>query len=106
MSTRGPEEQTVPPDDVTELRAEIERLRRLVGPSERSYADLEQDLLAARDAARGAEATAGSLRGQLAQMHVELARARQDQDHLQRAIAGGARMLTGRIGRSVRARLF
>jgi len=39
-------------------------------------------------------------------MHVELARARQDQDHLQRAIAGGARMLTGRIGRSVRARLF
>lgn len=88
------------------ISAEVERLRRLVGPSERGYADLEQDLLAARDVARGAEATAGSLRGQLAQMHVELARARQDQDHLHRAIAGGTRMLTGRIGRSVRARLF
>ena len=106
MSTRGSDEHAAPADENADLHAEVERLRALVGPSERSYADLEQDLLAARDVARGAEATSGALRGQLAQMHVELARARQDQDHLHRAIASGTRMLTGRIGRSVRARLF
>jgi predicted nucleic acid-binding Zn-ribbon protein len=67
-------------DDV----AELERLRRLVGPSETSYAALRRDVDHARDAAREAELAAGSLRGELAEMRVALARARQDQDRFQR----------------------
>lgn len=89
-----------------ELRAEVERLRALVGPSESSYEDLQQDLLAARDAARGAEAAAGVLRGQVAELHVELARARQDQEHFQRMLSDRLRSSAGRVSRSVRARLL
>jgi len=63
---------------------ELERLRRLVGPSERSYEDLRDDVAGAREAAREALAETGRLRGELAEMRVELARARQDQDTLQR----------------------
>lgn len=88
------------------LRAEVERLRALVGPSEQSYLDLQQDLLAARDVARGAEASAGVLRGQVAELHVALARARQDQDHFQRMVLDQTRTLLGRVRRSVRLRLF
>ncbi len=102
VARRGP----VGDDDPAALRAEVARLRALVGPGEQSYGDLRQDLLAARDAARGAEAEAGVLRGQLAQLHVELARARQDQDHLQRMLLAGIRSLGGRFGRSARTRFF
>jgi predicted nucleic acid-binding Zn-ribbon protein len=93
-------------DELAALRQEVERLRELVGPSEQSYVDLQQDLLAARDAAKGAEATAGMLRGQLAELHVELARARQDQDHLQRIVSSRLRLGAGRLSRALRARLF
>lgn len=106
MSSIGWEDSVTPTSGVPELRAEVDRLRRLVGPSEQSYADLQRDLLAARDVARGAEATAGSLRGQLAQLHCELVRARQDQDHLRRAIAGSTRLIPTRLARSLRAQLF
>ena len=91
---------------IDELRAEVERLRALVGPSEASYDDLRQDLLAARDAAKGAEAAAGVLRGQVAELHVELARARQDQEHFQRMVSDRIRSSAGRVGRSVRMRLL
>jgi hypothetical protein len=93
-------------DDPAALRAEVDRLRDLVGPSEQSYDDVRQDLLAARDAARGAEAAAGVLRGQLAEMHVELARARQDQDYFQRMVPFGVRTSLSRLSRSLRARFF
>lgn len=63
---------------------ELDRLRSLVGPSERSYAALRDDAERARDAAKEAIEAAGRLRGELAEMSVELARARQDQDTLQR----------------------
>ena len=89
-----------------ELLAENERLRRLVGPCEQSYTDLQQDLLAARDVAKGAEASSGTLRGQNIELHAALARARQDQDHLQRLVMGRGRSLLGRYSRSLRARFF
>ncbi|MEM8748347.1 MAG: hypothetical protein AAGF91_16715 [Actinomycetota bacterium] len=92
--------------EVEELRAEVDRLRALVGPSEQSYADLRQDLLAARDHARGADAAAGVLRGQNAELHVALARARQDQDHFQRLVVGRSRSMVGRVSRSIRSRFF
>ena len=99
-------EPAVPPDDVGALQQEIDRLRDLVGPCEQDYAALRQDLLAARDAAKGAEASSGALRGQVAQLHVELARARQDQDHFQRLVSNRARSSFGRLTRSARARFF
>ena len=46
--------------DPGELQTEIDRLRTLVGPVEQDYAALRQDLLAARDVAQGAEASAGA----------------------------------------------
>ena len=57
------------------LRAEVERLRRLVGPCEQSYDDLRADLLAARDAAKFAEQAAGELRGELTEAYAALDRA-------------------------------
>ena len=92
--------------DPADLQAEVDRLRTLVGPDEQDYASLRQDLLAARDVAKGAEAAAGALRGQVAQLHVELARARQDQDHFQRLVTDRFQSTVGRINRSVRARIF
>lgn len=93
-------------DELAELRAEVERLRELVGPSEQSYVDLRQDLLAARDAAKGAEAAAGVLRGRLAEMEVHVVRARQDQEHFQRIVLARARGATRQFTRSLRARFF
>lgn len=92
--------------EVDDLRAEVDRLRELLGPSERSYTDLYEDLLAARDVAQGAEAAAGALRGEVAALHVELVRARQDQDHFQRMVSDRTRSVAGRLARSIRARFF
>lgn len=89
-----------------ELLAEVARLRELVGPCEQSYVDLQQDLLAARDVARGAEAAAGVLRGQNAELHAALGRARQDQDHFQRLVLDRGRGIFARVGRSARTRFF
>lgn len=93
-------------DDPAALRAEIDRLRELVGPSEQSYADLRHELLAARDAARGAEAAAGSLRGQMAELHVALNRAQQDQEHFQKTVFSALRLGRRRVGRALRSRLL
>lgn len=95
-----------PTDDPEDLGAEVDRLRSLVGPSEQSYDDLRQDLLAARDVAKGAEAEAGVLRGRLAELNVELARARQDQEYFQRMVPLGLRASWGRLGRGLRSRFF
>ena len=92
--------------DAAALRIEVERLRELVGPCEISYTDLRQDLLAARDVAKGAEAAAGVLRGRVAELEVALARARQDQDHFQRMVTNRFQSTAGRVSRSVRSRFF
>jgi predicted nucleic acid-binding Zn-ribbon protein len=93
-------------DDPARLRAEIDRLRELVGPSEQTYADLRHELLAARDAARGAQATAGSLRGQIAELEVALSRARQDQEHFQKTVFSAIRFGRRRVGRALRSRIL
>jgi hypothetical protein len=61
--------------EVAPLRAEVERLQRLVGPCEQSYSDLRADLIAARDAAKAAEQAAGELRGKLTESYAALDRA-------------------------------
>lgn len=93
-------------DDMAALRAEVERLRQLVGPSEQSYADLRQDLLAASDAAKGAEAAEGVYRGRVNELEAALARARQDQDHFQRVVFDTLRNSRHRVSRAVRSRLL
>ena len=63
---------------------ELERLRSLVGPSEIAYRTMRDDLDAAAERTKQLELAAGTLRGRLAEMSVQLARARQDQDRMQR----------------------
>ena len=61
------------------LRAEVARLRALVGPSEESYVKLRLDVLGARDAAIGAEAEAGRLKGYCKALEAQVARLDRDQ---------------------------
>ncbi len=71
-------------DAVTDLdaeeRAELRRLRELVGPSEIDYATLLADVEAATAAAKRSELEAGRLRAHIEQLSTDLWRARQDQD--------------------------
>ncbi len=92
--------------DPAALRAEIDRLRDLVGPSEQSYADLRRELLAARDAVRGAEASLGSLRGRVVELEAGLVRAQQDQEHFQQIVYNRLRSGRRRVGRALRSRLL
>jgi hypothetical protein len=65
--------------EVEHLRAEVDRLRALVGPSEESYVKLRLDVLGARDAAIGAEAEAGRLKGYCQALEAQVARLDRDQ---------------------------
>ena len=66
--------------------SELERLRRLVGPSETSYEQLLVDRDEARCVARDALSEVGELRGHIVELNTQVSRARQDQDLLQRRI--------------------
>ena len=70
--------------DAAAAEQELHRLRELIGPSERSYADAIDDADHAIAEAKRATLELGEARGALAEMRVELARARQDQDLFQR----------------------
>lgn len=61
-------------------RAELDRLRALVGPSELDYATLLADVEAASVRTKAAELEAGRLRAHVEQLSTDLWRARQDQD--------------------------
>lgn len=95
-----------PTDDPAALRAEIDRLRELVGPSEQSYVDLRRELLAARDAVQGAEAALGVHRGRVVELEAGLARAQQDQEHFQQIVYNTLRSGRRRVGRALRSRLL
>lgn len=64
-----------------EVDDELERLRDLVGPSEKSYAALREDRDQAVQAAKDALAEAGELRGHIVDLSVQLSRARQEQEY-------------------------
>ena len=66
--------------------SELERLQRLVGPSETSYTELLADRDEAQRVARVALAETGELRGHIVELNTQVSRARQDQDLLQRHI--------------------
>jgi len=72
---------TEPTGELTKTeRAELERLRALVGPSELGYETLRADVEAASAQAKAAELEAGKLRAHVEQMATDLWRSRQDQD--------------------------
>jgi hypothetical protein len=73
--------------------AELERLRRLVGPHEHSYDELVEEVRAAEAAVRAAEAAAGELRAENTLLRIELRRARQDQYHIGKLVARPWRLL-------------
>jgi hypothetical protein len=73
-------------DELASLRAEVERLRQLVGPSEHSYIDLQLALLGAKDAVIGAEAELGTMRGSYHALGAEVIRARRDQEWLREQV--------------------
>jgi hypothetical protein len=92
-------------DAEARLRAEVERLRRLVGPCEQAYDDLRSDLLAARDAAKSAEQAAGELRGELTEAYAALDRALADAPALALLARQVKRALSGTfVGRTYSAR--
>jgi hypothetical protein len=82
-----------PSDELAELRAEVARLRELVGPNERSYVQLQIDLLGARDAAIGAEAALGTLRGYNGALEAEVVRLRRDFEWFREQVILKARRL-------------
>lgn len=64
--------------ELEQLRAEVERLRGLLGPSEESYVKLRMDLLGARDVAIGAAAEVGALKGRCLALEAQVARLTRD----------------------------
>lgn len=85
-----------------QLRAEVDRLRDLVGPTEVSYADLRRDLAAASDLLRAAETANGSLRGRVVELEFELDRARNRQERFVPAVLHRLRTRVGRAARITR----
>lgn len=71
-------------DELAALRAEVARLRDLVGADEIGYIKLKTELWAARDAAMGAELEAGTLRGRIQALESALVRATRHSRYLQR----------------------
>ena len=78
-----------------DARAEVERLRALVGPDEASYQQLRVDLWAARDAAFGAEMAAGELRGQVKVLEGQVARAQRNSKWLRARLKAPLRRVKG-----------
>ena len=91
--------------DLQSARDEVLRLRRLVGPNEESYQDLQAELVRASDAVRAAEEETGEVRGELAVVNVELARARHAQGRVHRILLRRSRAFAGRIRRGISRRL-
>jgi hypothetical protein len=92
------------PVDVDALHAEIERLRAIVGPDEAGHHRLLADRDRAVAAAKASEHELGRARGTIAEMQVQLVRARQDQERYQRALTI-RRSVVERLARGKR-RLF
>lgn len=67
-----------PSAELARLRAENERLRALVGPSEESYEKLAKDALGARQAAMQAELDAGRARARVVELENEVRRWQRD----------------------------
>ena len=99
-------EQPTPSADaqIAELRAENERLRRLVGPMEQSYDDLRSELEAAREAVKTAEAVNGELRGEILEITYSLDQVRHNLGSMRRLVHQRSRRVVARLTRPARRR--
>jgi len=79
--------------DAETLQAEVIWLRELVGPDEKPYAQLRLDVLAARDAALGAEAELGALKAYNLALEAEVTRLTRDFEWFREKLVGTARLL-------------
>ena len=79
MPTKPAGTPVSPEVEVEQLRAEVARLREVIGPNEQSYIKLKTDMWSARDAVIGAEAEVGILRGRVRSLEAELTRAIKEQ---------------------------
>jgi hypothetical protein len=100
MAMANPSETSTPndasiPNDPEALRAEVIRLRALVGPDEATYQQLRVDLWAARDAAFGAEMAAGELRGQIKVLEGQVVRAQRNSKWLKARLKAPLRRIKG-----------
>jgi predicted nucleic acid-binding Zn-ribbon protein len=89
----SPERATDSAAEVEALRVEIDRLRSLLGPSEESYQKLRLDVLAARDAALGAEAALGNVEGYSRSLEAEVTRLQRDQEWFRHEVIARLRRL-------------
>jgi hypothetical protein len=78
MSPEPAEQPADPQAELVELRAEVDRLRHLIGPSEPTYIQLQLDVWSARDAVIGAEAANGVLRARMEWLEMEVDRLKGD----------------------------
>lgn len=93
MASEAPTSPTATSSEIDELRAEVARLRALVGPTEDSYRKLQLDLLGARDAAVAAESELGRLRGYAKSRDAEIVRLRRDYLFFRKQILNRVRKL-------------
>jgi hypothetical protein len=77
----------------------VERLRALLGPSERDYAQLRLDLLGAVDAAKGAQAALGEAEGRVRMLEAEIARLQRSHRWLRRELMARIRGVLRRARR-------
>jgi outer membrane murein-binding lipoprotein Lpp len=92
------------PDQSAALRAEVERLRALVGPSEDSYQQLRLDMLAARDAAKGAEAALGNAEGYARSLEAEVTRLQRDHEWFRHEVIARLRRLRPTLSSTISRR--
>ena len=83
-------------EELVHLRAEVARLRELLGPDEASYVKLRLDVLGARDAAIGAEAEAGRLKAYCQALEAQMVRMQRDHEWLRDRVIVRVRALRGK----------
>ena len=77
-ASETPTDHSAIDDELQSLRAEVARLRALVGPSEKSYEDLEKGARDSLDVARAAELEVGRSRARITELENEVRRWRRD----------------------------
>ena len=79
----------------TDLQTEIDRLRRLVGPDERSFEQLRLDWLSMRDATISAEQKLGEAVGRIVALETEAVRLERHQQWLKSKVKDIVRKVPG-----------
>lgn len=101
MPSDEPQATSPVDDEIEVLRAENSRLRSLLGPSEESYEKLRLDVLAARDAAFGAEAALGNMEGYCRSLEAEVTRLQRDHEWFRHEVIARLRRIRPTMSKTV-----